>query len=145
MADRHTLKLIQANRDVAHKGVDAAIAKGRGGKPWVLELREWSRSDEQNRALHGLIGQIMKQRPTLNGIRMDMARWKATFLQALGHELVMLPTLAGDGMFPLGLSTSKLTVGEFSELMELILAWTAQEGLVIKHFGEFAVREDAGR
>ena len=136
MSDRHTLKLIQANREAAHKGVDAALAKGLTGKPWVLELRPWSRTDEQNRALHGLIGQIMKQRPEHRGVRMDMARWKATFMKALGHEMVMLPTLAGDGLFPMGLSTSKLTVAEFSDLIELILAWAAQEGLTVKHFGE---------
>jgi len=136
MSDRHTLKLVGSNRAKAYKGIEAAIAKSKqpGAQPWMLELRERTRTDEQNDALHGLIDQILKQRPTLCGMKMDKARYKAVFMQALGHESVMLPTLAGDGFFPMGLSTSKLTVGEFTALIEFALAWCAEQGLTIKHF-----------
>lgn len=137
MADRHTLKLTPANRPKAIQGVDAAIAKGVAeGKPWTLELRERTRTDEQNDAIHGLIDQILKQRPTLAGVRMDKVRLKAVFMQALGHEMVMLPTLDGNGFFPMGLSTSRLTVSEGSALIEFILAWCAEQGLDIKHFDD---------
>jgi len=136
MAERHTLQLTGANRAKAYKGIEAAIAKGKApdGKPWTLELRERTRSDDQNDALHGLIAQILKQRPTLNGMVMDKVRYKAVFMQALGHEIVMLPTLSGDGFFPLGLSTSKTTVAECTALIEFALAWCAEQGLEIKHF-----------
>lgn len=134
MADRHVLQLEPSARATAMAGVNAAIAKGRNGKLWLMELREWSRTDEQNRALHGLIGQILKQRPHHFGMRMTMEGYKAIFMHALGREAPMVPNLDGDGFFPMGLSTSKLTVGEFSQLIESILAWTAQEGLTIKHF-----------
>ena len=138
MGERHSLKLTRANRDKALKGIDAAIKKAGGGKPWTLELRERTRTDDQNDALHGLIDQILKQRPVHRGVRMDKARYKAVFMQALGHEMTMLPTLEGDGFFPMGLSTSRLTVGEFANLMELILAWCAREGIEVKHFDEAA-------
>lgn len=143
MSERRTLKLTLANRESAHRGVDVAIAKGMApdAKAWTLELRERTRSDEQNDALHGLIDQILKQRPFLNGIRMDKVRMKAVFMQALGHELQMLPTLAGDGFFPMGLSTSKLTVSQFTDLIEFILAWCAEQGLEIKHFDGQGVGE----
>lgn len=135
MADRHTLKLVSSNRAKAYKGIEAAIVKGKAdGKPWMLELRERTRSDEQNDALHGLIAQIIKQRPTLNGLVMDKVTYKATFMQAVGHEVKMLPTLDGTSFFPLGLSTSKLTVSEFATLMEFILAWCAEQGLTVEHF-----------
>lgn len=134
MAERHTLLLIRENRDKAHQGVDAAIAKSATGKPWMLELRERTRSDDQNDALHGLISQIMKQRRVHNGVQMDKAEWKATFMAALGHEVKLLPRLDGDGFFPLGLSTSQLTVSEFSDLIELILAWCAREGIKVEYF-----------
>lgn len=135
MSERHTLKLVGSNRAKAYKGIEAAIAKSKaGGEPWVLELRERTRTDAQNDAVHGLIDQIIPQRPTLMGVKMDKVRYKAVFMQALGHEMVMLPTLSGDGFFPMGLSTSKLTVGEFNALMESILAWCAEQGLTIKHF-----------
>lgn len=135
MSERHTLKLTGANRAKAYKGIEAAIAKSKaGGEPWMLELRERTRTDRQNDAIHGLIDQIIPQRPTLSGVKMDKVRWKAVFMQDLGHEMVMLPTLSGDGFFPMGLSTSKLTVGEFNDLMESILKWCAEQGLTIKHF-----------
>lgn len=130
MSDRHTLPLTRHDRAKAIQGLDVAIAKGN----WLMELREATRTDEQNRAIHGLIGQIMKQRTHHNGVRMDMALWKAVFLQALGEEVRFVPTLDGGSMFPLGLSTSKLTIARGSELIEFILAWTAHEGLTIHHF-----------
>ena len=135
MAERHTLKLVSANRVKAYQGIEAALAKAkRGEKPWMLELRERTRTDDQNDALHGLIAQILRQRPTLNGLVMDKVSYKATFMQALGHEVKMLPTLDGTSFFPLGLSTSKLTVGEFADLITFVLAWCAEQELTIKHF-----------
>lgn len=134
MGERHTLKLTPGNRRKAHDGVEIAIARGVAGEPWTLELRERTRTDEQNDALHGLIDQILKQRPKLNGVAMDKVKLKATFMQALGHEMTMLPTLDGDGFFPLGLSTSRLTVTEFTALMEFILSWCAEQELTIEHF-----------
>lgn len=135
MGERHTLKLTGANRARAYKGVEAAIVKGKAtGKPWTLELRERTRTDEQNDALHGLIDQIIKQRPMHNGIRMDKALWKAAFMQAMGEEIRFTPTLDGKSVFPIGLSTSRLSVARFTELIEFVLAWCATEGLTVKHF-----------
>jgi len=133
--ERHTLRLTRANRDKAIQGVEAAIRIGFAeGSPWTMELRERRRTDDQNDALHGLIAQIMKQRTHHNGVRMTKPLWKAVFMQALGEEVTFLPTLDGTGMFPLGLSTRELSVSRFAELMELILAWCAREGLTIEHF-----------
>jgi len=130
MTERHTIRLTPANAGKAHAGVEAAVRRG----GWTLELRPAKRSDDQNDALHGLIDQILKQRPFHNGVKMDKALYKAVFLQALGEEIRFLPTLDGDGLFPLGLRTSALSKARFSELMEFMLAWTAREGLTIKHF-----------
>lgn len=99
-----------------------------------VEIKDAKRTDEQNDALHGLIAQILKQRPTHFGMRMSKEAYKAIFMHALGRETPMIPNLEGDGFFPMGLSTSKLTVGEFTQLIESILAWTAREGLTITHF-----------
>jgi uncharacterized protein YggL (DUF469 family) len=136
MTERHTLKLTKANHAKALQGVTAAVAKGKDGKPWTLELRERTRTDEQNDALHGLIDQIIRQRPEHNGIRMDKALYKAAFMQALGEEIRFLPTLDGKGVFPIGLSTSKLSVSRFAELMEFVLAWCAEEGITVEHFDD---------
>lgn len=103
----------------------------------IIEIIGDTRTAKQNRAIHSLVGQIMKQRPVHRGVKMDMARYKAVFMQALGHEMTMLPSLEEDGVwFPMGLSTSKLKVSEFNDLMELVFAWCAREGLTIKHFDD---------
>ena len=101
-----------------------------------VEVKGESRTDRQNRAIHGLIGQIMKQRPVHRGIEMTMEAYKAVFMHGLGRELDMIPSLDGRSMVPLGLSTSALTVGEFNQLVEFTLAWCAQEGLTIRHFDD---------
>lgn len=90
------------------------------------------RTLDQNAALHGLIGQIIKQRPIHNGVKMDMALWKASFMQALGEEVRFIPTLDGDGVFPVGLRTSELPKERFSELIEFVLSWCAREEIKIE-------------
>jgi hypothetical protein len=60
-----------------------------------VEIKGRSRTDEQNRAIHGLIGQILKQRPVHMGIEMTMESYKAIFMHGLGREITMLPSLDG--------------------------------------------------
>jgi hypothetical protein len=143
MGERRTLKLTPSNRALAIKGVEAAIVRGVAeDAPWTLELRQRTRTDDQNAALHGLITQILKQRPHHHGMKMSKEAYKAIFMHALGREQKMLPNLDGDGFFPMGLSTSKLTVSDFADLIEFILAWCAREGLEIKHFDDGRDREE---
>lgn len=131
---RNLLRLTPGARHDAHLWVDKALSLWTLGKPYTLEIREPKRSDEQNAALHGLIAQIIKKRPVHNGVRMDMALWKASFMQALGEEVRFVPTLDGDGVFPIGLKTSALSKSRFSELIEFILAWCAREEIAVEYF-----------
>ena len=100
----------------------------------VVEFKQKGRSNDQNAAMWSILSQISRQRPVHNGVKMSAVLWKAVFMQALGAELVMLPTLDGDGLFPFGHRSSKLTVSEMGDLIELMLAWAATEGLTIEHF-----------
>jgi hypothetical protein len=100
----------------------------------VVEFKQKGRSNDQNAAMWSVLTQINRQRPVHNGVKMSAVLWKAVFLQALGAELVMLPTLEGGGLFPFGHRSSKLTKDEMSNLIELMLAWAATEELVIEHF-----------
>jgi hypothetical protein len=111
-----------------------------------VEIGEETRTARQNRAIHGLIGQIIKQRPMHNGVRFSLEAYKAAFMAGLGEEARWVPNLDGTGMVPVGLSTSKLSVRKFNLLMEFIFAWCAREGLTIRHFDEFtpAAQEPGG-
>jgi len=102
----------------------------------VVEFKQKGRSNDQNAAMWSILTQINRQRPVHNGVKMSAVLWKAIFLQALGAELVMLPTLEGGGLFPFGHRSSKLTKDEMSNLIELMLAWAATEKLVIEHFDD---------
>lgn len=132
---RPILTLTSFNRAKAHAWVDKALLSG----DKVMEIRDRKRTDDQNAALWSLLGQIQKQRPLHNGVKMTPDLWKAVFMQAAGAEIVFVPTLEDGGMFPLGLRSSQLTKTEFSQLLECILAWTAKEGLTIEHFDDRAV------
>lgn len=116
------------NREKARTGVSVAP------NGYVLELREPKRTDDQNAALWSLLTQIQKARPTHNGVKMTTELWKCVFMDALGSETTMLPKLEGDGFFPLGPSSSRLTKAEFADLLTLILAWCAREGIEVEHF-----------
>ena len=129
---RHILTLSRSNRDKAVTGVM------RAPDGYVLELREPKRTDDQNAALWGLLNQIQRQRPTHNGVQMTPDLWKCVFMDALGSEMRMMPKLDGDGFFPLGHSSSRLTKGEFADLLTIMLAWCAREGVTVEHFAEAA-------
>jgi len=100
----------------------------------VVEFKQKGRSNDQNAAMWSVLTQINRQRPVHNGVKMSAVLWKAVFMQALGAELVMLPTLEGGGLFPFGHRSSKLTVSEMGDLITLMIAWAATEELVIEHF-----------
>ena len=135
---RHRIVLGKTNRAIAKQGVD------RAPDGYVLELREPRRNDAQNAALWSLLSQVQKQRPIHHGIRMTTDTYKAVFLAALGAELAMLPNLEGDGFIPYGNRSSELTKGEFANLLTVILAWTAREGITVEHFDEESSTKAAG-
>jgi hypothetical protein len=54
---------------------------------------------------------------------------KLRFLNALGTEMRFLPTLEGEGMFPIGMRSSTLTVAQFSGLVELIFEFGAKHNV----------------
>ena len=113
----------KAQRDRATAWVSNAPVNTR------LEFREPKRSLPQNDRMWAMLTDIAKQRPNHNGAKMTADLWKAVFMQALGAEMTMLPTLECDGFFPIGLRSSELSKSEMSDLMELMTAWGAAHGV----------------
>ena len=100
----------------------------------VVEFKQKGRSSDQNAAMWSVLTQINRQRPTHNGVKMSAVLWKAVMMEACGIEVLWLPKLDGNGAFPFGYRSSKLTVSEMGDLITLMLAWAATEGLTIEHF-----------
>lgn len=133
---RNLLRLTPGRREEAHAWVDKALRLWQPGAPWFMEIKEPSRSLEQNAAMWGLLAQITKQRPEHCGRAMTADLWKSVFMDALGHEVDYVSSLDGKRIFPLGHRSSQLSKAQFSDLIELMLAWCAEQGLTVEHFDD---------
>jgi hypothetical protein len=122
---RWTFIIQKSNRELIRRWLDKAPAGFR------VEIAEPKRSSEQNSKLWATLTEIARQRPTHNGVKMTPDLYKSVFMQALGREMVMLPTLNGDGFFPIGHRSSELSKAEFSDLLELIHAWAATQSITL--------------
>jgi len=96
------------------------------GARYTVEVKEATRSNEQNSRMWAMLGDVSKQ-VVWHGRKLTPEEWKHVFSASLKRQDVV-PGL--DGSFVvLGLSTSKMTVREMSDLMELIQAFGAQRGV----------------
>ena len=90
------------------------------------------RSTEQNRKMWPLLEEVAAQ-ATLNGERYDAEEWKLIFMSALSRTLKLESRIIRGILsepINLGRSTSKLEKELFSELIELIQAFGAENGVV---------------
>lgn len=106
----------------ARRMIDAAPADH------VCRIGQRTRTDIQNRKLWPMIADIQRQVPDMQTHSADDI--KLRFLNALGVEMRYLPTLENNGIFPVGLRSSRLSVEQFSGLIELLYKYGAEHGVV---------------
>jgi len=106
----------------AHRLIDEAPADH------VMQLGKETRREIQNRKLWPMLADVQRQVPGMQAFNTDDI--KLRFLNALGTELRFLPTLENEGVFPVGLRSSTLTVAQFSALVELLYEFGARHGVV---------------
>lgn len=126
--------LILANPQVrarAHNWVDKLPTGTR------VEFKEPKRTLPQNSHLWALLTDVATQK-THCGQRYPTEIWKCIFMHALGKETRFIPSLDGVGFLPIGQSSSDLSKPEMSELIEMILAWGAENGVVFHDTVEVA-------
>lgn len=114
--------LVLANsaiREKAHKWINDAPEKTR------VEFKAPKRSLDQNAMLWACLTDISRQ-VKYHGLTLTPEDYKIVFLDALKRETRVVPNVDNTGLVALGRSSSDLSVSEFSELIELILAWGAQ-------------------
>lgn len=92
------------------------------------------RTDAQNRKMWPMLGEIAKQVewPRGSGMKLTADDWKLIFLDALGYEMRMVPGIHMRGYVNLGRSSSALKKQEFSDLIEIITAFGAENGVKFK-------------
>lgn len=96
-------------------------------KPYFVTIQEATRSLEQNARLWATLSDVSEQ-VNWHGRKLTTEQWKHIFTAALTKQDVV-PNLTGDGFVVLGQSTSKMTVGQLSNLIELINAFGAEHGV----------------
>lgn len=99
---------------------------------YVVEIKPRTRSLDQNAMLHALFSDVAKQ-ATLHGRRLTPIQWKTVFISAhatatgLGSDMV--PGLEGE-FVNIRESSARMSVSRMTSLIEYILAWCADNGIV---------------
>lgn len=97
-------------------------------RPFVIEIKEVTRSLDQNAKLWAVLGDVSRQ-VEWHARKLSSESWKHIFTAALVKQEVV-PDLAGDGFVVLGQSTSKMTVAQMRDLIELIHAFGAERNVL---------------
>jgi hypothetical protein len=123
---KRTIHLIgETQRAYAKRMIDEAPAG------YVARIAEQTRSDAQNRMMWPLIADMQRQVPAYATFSAE--DMKLRYLNALGTEMRFLPTLEGNGLFPIGQRSSTLSKSQFSALIELIFADGARHNVEWSH------------
>lgn len=99
------------------------------GRPLEVVVREYEprRSTDANAMMWALLTDIARQ-VEWHGQRLAPADWKEMFSASLRRQRVV-PAIDGAGFVVLGQSSSRMTKTQFSDLLELILAFGAERGV----------------
>lgn len=92
--------------------------------PLIVTIQEKTRSLSQNKLLWALLTDISDQ-VNWYGKKLSPEDWKAVFTAGL-KKYGVVPNLDKSGFVVLGMSTSRMSKSEFSELIELIYSFGAE-------------------
>ena len=113
------------NRELIRRWLDRAPDGFR------VEIAEPKRTDAQNRLLWPLLTALSVQ-VKWHGLTLSPEDWKDVMTAGLKREARMVPNMDGNGFVALGMRTSTMTKAEFSELVDLIHAFAAREGVSLE-------------
>ena len=95
-------------------------------RPWVIEIKEMTRSLEQNAKMWCVLTDISKQ-VKWYGEWLSPEDWKHVITAVLRNQR-SVPGING-GFVVLGLSTSKMSIREMSDVIEMAHAFGAEHGV----------------
>lgn len=109
-------------RDFAKRAIDKAPTD------YVVTIRQPTRSLEQNAKLWPMLKDISEQ-VEWYGEKLTKDEWKDVFTAALNQGQKAVMGIDG-GIVMIGLKTSQLPVADFADLIEIIYAFGARQGVV---------------
>jgi hypothetical protein len=103
------------------------------GRKLTLEIKDASKSREQEEKYHAIIGDIAKQAQHM-GSKWGAEDWKRLLVDQYARDRMMygapiLPNLDGTGIVQLGVQTRHFTKEQASEFVEFLQAWAANNGV----------------
>ena len=106
------------------------------GKKLTLEIKDASKSREQEKLYHELIGQIAKQAQHL-GAKWSAEDFKRLLVDQFAREIGLtggkiIPNLDGTGILQLGIQTRNFTQEQGSQFIEWLYAWGATNGITFE-------------
>ena len=122
----HLINPVQARQPFENAWLQAKSALMAGHR-LVLELKPEKRSTEQNRRMWAMLADVSRQ-VDWYGQKLAPEDWKHIFSASLKKQRAV-PGLDG-GFVVLGLSTSKMSKAEMSDLQTLMEAFGAERGVV---------------
>lgn len=106
-----------------------------------VEFKRVKRTLPQNDRMWAMLTDIADQKEHM-GMKLNTEVWKSIFYDAaLNIKTTYVPTLDGQSVIPLGYRTSELSKEEMSDLLECMMAWGAENGVIFHDQPE--QREDA--
>lgn len=103
-----------------------AVANAPDG--YVLTIAEPKRSSIQNNKLWAMLSDVANAAP--EGRQWTPETWKSAFMHSLGHQVRFAEGLDGSGPFPLGFSSSKMSVSQMADLITTIYQYGDKHGVV---------------
>jgi hypothetical protein len=93
----------------------------------VCKISAPRRTNDQNALMWSLLSELARAKP--EGRELPAETWKCLVMSEAGFESVWERSLDGRGMVPVGFKSSRLTKGEFSDVIEAIYAYGAEHGI----------------
>lgn len=93
-----------------------------------IDFKAAKRTLPQNDRLWAMLTDVSDQL-TWHGNKLRASDWKLVFMDALKREMKLVPNIDGTGFVNLSNSSSDLSKGEMSDLIELIFKFGAEHGV----------------
>lgn len=109
----------------------------KAGKHLRMEIKNESKSRDQEEKYHAMIGEIAKQAQHL-GAKWSAEDWKRLLVDLFAKETGLqggkiIPSLDGQGIVQLGLQTRNFTKEQAMEFITFLEAWGASNGIIFKN------------
>lgn len=119
-------RILTITGDIARQAACRYIMEAQQGH--IVTIAEPTRNLEQNAMLWALLTELSNQ-TDWHGNKLSPEEWKDLLSAGLVQSKVV-PNLTGNGFVILGQRTSKLSKSQFSALIELILAFGTERGVI---------------